>query len=215
MGHIPHLLVPGPWPDEVIAVGGEQRRHVATVLRRETGSPVSYTDGAGIIGDGVWSAAGIERGDERFEEPATQLTIAVAPPDSKDRQRWLVEKCTELGVGRLRWLRTQFGQGRLPRHDKVHSWMVSAVEQSRRSRLMSIDDDWTAMSDLGEFVAADLGGVPFRPDAASVVAIGPEGGWAPDELPPTCRRVSLGTGVLRSETAAVAAAAIFAVTVKQ
>jgi 16S rRNA (uracil1498-N3)-methyltransferase len=205
-------LVPGPWPDAVIVVGADQRRHVATVLRRQPGSPISYTDGAGLVGEGVWSAAGIERGDESLEpEPSATLTLAVAPPDSKDRQRWLVEKCTELGVSRLRWLRTQFGQGRVPRHDKAHSWMVSAIEQSRRSRVMSIDRDWTSLSALGEFFAADRGGAPFRPEGGSIVAIGPEGGWAPDELPKVCGRVSLGDGVLRSETAAIAAAAIFSV----
>jgi 16S rRNA (uracil1498-N3)-methyltransferase len=209
-------LVSGPWPDGVIVVGPDQRRHVGTVLRREPGSPVSYTDGSGTVGEGVWSGAGIERGAERVEpEPTARLTLAVAPPDSKERQRWLVEKCTELGVARLRWLRTRFGQGRVPQHDKAHAWMVAALEQSRRSRIMSVDRDWSSIVDLGVFIAADLGGAPFQPEEVLTVAIGPEGGWAPDELPGSCRRVSLGKGVLRSETAAIAAAAVHAATMNQ
>ena len=150
-----------------------------------------------------------------FTPPPGMGVSAAAPPASKERQRWLVEKCTELGVARLRWLRTRFGQGRVPQHDKAHAWMVAALEQSRRSRIMSVDRDWSSIVDLGVFIAADLGGAPFQPEEVLTVAIGPEGGWAPDELPGSCRRVSLGKGVLRSETAAIAAAAVHAATMNQ
>jgi 16S rRNA U1498 N3-methylase RsmE len=42
------------------------------------------------------------------------------------------------------------------------------------------------------------------------VAIGPEGGWAPDEWAIDRRRVVLGPTVLRGETAGVVAAALLA-----
>jgi len=41
---------------------------------------------------------------------------------------------------------------------------------------------------------------------ARTVVIGPEGGWAPGEIPDTMRRWSLGSTVLRVETAAIVAA---------
>ena len=200
----------GPLAGDRIDVTPEQRRHLTAVLRRDLGSPISYTDGSGLVGEGTWSGVDIERGPETSTpEPAASLTLAVAPPDSKDRLRWLVEKSTELGVGRIRWLRTQFGQGRLPRADKTRAWMQSALEQSRRSRVTVIDSDWSVLADLGSFVAADRTGVPFRPAGSVTVAIGPEGGWSPSELPPTTPLVSLGDSVLRTETAAVGAAAVF------
>lgn len=155
---------------------------------------------------------GVERGEERTEPaPGDRLTLAVAPPDSKDRIRWLVEKCTELGVSRIRWLRTDHGQGRVPRPEKALAWMASAVEQSRRAWITTVDEDWSSAADLGTFVAAEQGGTPFRPAGSVTVAIGPEGGWSQAELAHLDEQVSLGTGVLRTETAAVAAAAIFAV----
>ncbi len=40
------------------------------------------------------------------------------------------------------------------------------------------------------------------------MAIGPEGGWSPDELDVARDRVSLGSNILRTETAAVAATAL-------
>jgi 16S rRNA (uracil1498-N3)-methyltransferase len=187
-----------------------QHHHVEKVLRREPGSTVSYTDGAGRLGEGTWTVAGVERGDEiSVPEPSASLTLAVAPPDSKERIRWLVEKCTELGVARIRWLRTHNGQGRPPRPDKAHAWMQSALEQSRRTRVTLVDSGWSTLDDLRDFVAADQAGTRFRPTGSMTIAIGPEGGWAPSELPPTTKLVSLGPGVLRIETAAVSAAALF------
>ena len=199
-----------PWNDVRIDVTPEQRRHITAVLRREPGSPVSYTDGSGLIGEGTWTGVDIERGAETSTPPPiASLTLAVAPPDSKDRMRWLVEKSTELGVARIRWLRTRFGQGRLPRPDKAQAWMQGALEQSRRSRVTVVDSQWSELGDLGGFVAADRTGGPFRPEGSVTVALGPEGGWAPSELPHTAILVALGDGVLRTETAAIGAAAVF------
>ncbi len=180
------------------------------MLRRGPGSPVSYTNGSGLIGAGTWTGVDIERGAETpTPEPVAALTLAVAPPDSRDRVRWLVEKSTELGVERIRWLRTHFGQGRLPRSDRARAWMQSALEQSRRSRVTTVDSDWSELVELGDFVAADRTGAAFRPEGSITVAIGPEGGWAPSELPPTTTLVALGDAVLRTETAAIGAAAVF------
>jgi 16S rRNA (uracil1498-N3)-methyltransferase len=202
--------VPGPWQGRIIEVPPGQRHHVENVLRRKPGSDVSYTDGAGLCGEGTWTAAGIERGDEiSVPEPPSSLTLAVAPPDSKERIRWLVEKCTELGVARIRWIRTQLGQGRPPQPDKAHAWMQSALEQSRRAHVTVVDSGWSTLDDLGDFAAADQSGRSFRPLGSITLAIGPEGGWAPSELPPTTYLVTLAPSLLRTETAAVSAAALF------
>ena len=210
VSHVPHLLVTGPWVAARLDVTPEQSRHLTTVLRRDLGSAVAYTDGSGLIGEGTWTGVDIERGEELFTpEPLASLTLAVAPPDSKERVRWLIEKSTELGVGRIRWIRTQFGQGRLPRQDKAQAWMKSALEQSRRARVTVIDSDWSGLGELGDFVAADQAGGQFRSARSVTVAIGPEGGWAQTELPAGTPLVSLGDSVLRSETAAIAAAAVF------
>jgi hypothetical protein len=56
---------------------------------------------------------------------------------------------------------------------------------------------------------AQLGGDP--PSArATTLAVGPEGGWAPEELALGLPSVGLGPWVLRAETAAVAAGALMA-----
>jgi 16S rRNA U1498 N3-methylase RsmE len=56
------------------------------------------------------------------------------------------------------------------------------------------------------FVVCDPSGSRERPSARTVV-IGPEGGWAPDEIPDDAVVWDLGDTVLRLETAALVAAA--------
>jgi 16S rRNA (uracil1498-N3)-methyltransferase len=120
----------------------------------------------------------------------------------------MVEKVCELGVARIRWLRTVRCEGRVPRHDKALAWAQMAMEQSRRSHLTEIDSDWTRISDLsGHLVALDREGDRLsRVSAPVTLLVGPEGGWDPSEVPPAVLRVTLGDSVLRTETAAIVGA---------
>ena len=212
MGHIPHLVVDPGWDGPTIAVTDQQRRHLDSVLRRSAGDPVTYTDGRGSMGSGTWTGEGIERGAERsVQAPSPKLTVAVSPPDSKDRVRWLVEKATELGIWRIRWLRAAHTQGRIPRHDRCIAWMIGAVEQSRAAWYTQIDDAWSRLDDLERPLAAAQSGGVFPSFASDLtVAVGPEGGWAPGELPDSVVRFGLGDRILRTETAVAALGAIAA-----
>ena len=83
--------------------------------------------------------------------------------------------------------------------------------QSRRARLPEI----VVLDGLGDLlgvVGRGGGRVAFaepdgvRPDASlATVVVGPEGGWAPEELALAPSRVDLGPTVLRAETAALVA----------
>ena len=209
MRHQPHLYVPGPWIDDVIEIPAATVTHVSRVLRYPEGGPVSYTDGEGTIGGGTWTGAAVMRGDESVApRPARSVTMVVAPPKSKERQRFIVEKLQELGVSRLRWWNAERTQARPPRYDRSASWAAAALEQSRGAWLMEIDsaDD----GHLAGAVAATASGRSVSeiewPDAVTLV-VGPEGGLTVSELAACERSVSLGPTVLRTETAAVVAAA--------
>jgi 16S rRNA (uracil1498-N3)-methyltransferase len=58
-------------------------------------------------------------------------------------------------------------------------------------------------------VRADAGGAPPTLERATVL-VGPEGGWSPGEVAVPLPTVGLGPHVLRAETAAITAGAIFA-----
>jgi 16S rRNA (uracil1498-N3)-methyltransferase len=207
MKHVPHLVVTAPWEGSRLDLSSHQWRHVTKVLRMQGGEDVTYTNGLGIIGSGVLTNQGIERGEEVDVERPTNLTMAVAPPASKDRQRFLVEKLTELGVARLVWLETKHGKDRLASASKVFGWIHGALEQSRGAYLMETSDELLGLGDLEGRVVVCMPGGDTAPDDFDVIAIGPEGGFAEDELPENARLWDLGPTVLRVETAAIVAAA--------
>ena len=207
MKHTPHLVMAAPWEGETLPLSVLQWRHLNKVLRLNRGDRVTYTDGLGTLGSGRLGSQIVERGDEETIPRPAELTMAVAPPGNKDRQRFLVEKLAEIGVTRLQWMRTQHGQGRPASGPKVFSWALGAVEQSRGAWLMETGPEMVGWGDLeGEVAVCEATGGAVTPKVGTVV-IGPEGGWADGEIPPRLFRWSLGTNVLRVETAAVVAAA--------
>jgi RsmE family RNA methyltransferase len=122
----------------------------------------------------------------------------------------LVEKLAELGVARLIWLQTIHGQGRPPQAERTAAWAVGALEQSRGGWLMETSEALVAMDALPRpLLVAAPGGEPSPPRVRSAtVAVGPEGGWAPDEIPTDATCIELGPTILRVETAAIVAATV-------
>lgn len=212
MRHVPHIYLPRPWVHETLRVGDETTRHMERVLRRGDGDPVTYTDGEGSIGTGTYQSGAFLRGDEVEAEPRSRsVTLAVAPPRSTDRQRFLVEKLAELGVDRLFWLDTAHGEGRAPRMEKTRAWAIGALQQSRGAWLMEISGPVPVSGPWRDALfAGDPDGHPavrvIPADEDVVLLIGPEGGFAPEEIPDDAVPMSLGARVLRVETAAVVAA---------
>ena len=210
MAHIPHLYLPAPWEDIALSVDPAGLHHLRRALRRVDGDPVTYTDGAGVVGDGRLDGDRIMRGDEATVPRPRRPVIAVAAPSQKDRVRFLVEKVAELGTLDLWWLRTRFGEGRPPANDKAQAWSRSALEQSRSAWLMQIGTVPVDIADLpaGTVFADRSGPGAVELGNASCVAIGPEAGWSADEVPESAPKVSLGPMILRVETAAMAAAVL-------
>ena len=164
------------------------------------------------------------------EAPVTVHLVVGMP--ANERMDWLVEKATELGVQRLTPLMTERSVLRLQgeRAEKKrahwHSVVVAASEQCGRNRLMTIDPVCTLAQWLRDLNPAELqvravlslapsasplGAVLTPPHTATpwVLVSGPEGGLSAEEESLLIGRgllpVSLGSRVLRAETAAIAA----------
>jgi len=164
-------------------------------------------------------------------ESGLSLTVCQALPD-KERSELVLEKLTELGVSRLVPFQSERSltlSERDARQKKSHRWpdlVVKAAKQCRRGMLPELFPvlGWqqalylAAQADLklllyeGEtdwHLGDLLSGLP--PASASLV-IGPEGGFSKAEIE-TARGlgilpVSLGPRILRTETAALTAAAL-------
>ncbi len=174
------------------------------------------------------------RSPEPWPEPDTRMTLAVAVPRG-ERMDWLVEKAVELGAASLVPLHTersplggQVHPGRVARWERLAQ---AAAEQSGRrcippvlppSDLVSSLRDFTGpclvahpggearpLRELLTAVAGDQPAPTWSPPRAVLVAVGPEGGFTPREVDAAvsagARLLSLGSRILRVETAAIAA----------
>ncbi len=168
-------------------------------------------------------------------DPAMPVTLVMSI-FKFDHMEWAIEKATELGVAAIapviarrtekhlalaamkrveRWRRIAHEAAQQSRrsdvpviHDPVKlSERVRATSSSKRIVLAEQERSTTLRGTLAEAIAA--AGTEM-PDLE--LAIGPEGGWAPEEEAlfdaNGWQAVSLGTRILRAETAAIAALAV-------
>jgi 16S rRNA (uracil1498-N3)-methyltransferase len=208
---------------------GDEARHLARVMRCTVGDEVVVFDGSGT----AWRArvASIGRDEVMLDmgEAVTAsrltrvpLTLAVALPKG-ERQKWLVEKLTELGVERLVPLATTRGvaEATPAAVERLSRGVIEACKQCGRDGLMQIGGPKGVAEVVGDagsgavLLVADRDGAPLQEIATAgnlvVALVGPEGGFTTEELATIeaagGRRVSLGPHVLRVETAAIALAA--------
>lgn len=202
------------------------------MLRAKVGDTIRVFDGRGSEWPASITAVGRDTVEIDLGEPLpagasppVPLTLAVALPKG-DRQKWLVEKLTELGTARLIPLVTERGVAEATNaaRERLKRVVIEACKQCGRNTLMEIAAPAT-LGDLaarhpvavrliahpgsGPLFVASLS-TPGQPLAEIVAAVGPEGGFAPEELEQATaagfQPVSLGTHILRIETAAIALA---------
>jgi 16S rRNA (uracil1498-N3)-methyltransferase len=166
----------------------------------------------------VGNAADVDR------ESPFAITLVQCVPRG-DRMDFIVQKATELGVARIVPVLSQRSVVRLDAshaESKAAHWravIVNACEQCGRNRLPAIDAPIPLLNYLGSSPSTsarlvlepdpESATTPSDLDAAVEIAIGPEGGFADDELDAFriagFVRVKLGPRILRTETAAIAA----------
>lgn len=187
--------------------------HVFRVLRVRDGETVTVTDGEGrwrsCTASGPTLAPGSDvRSVDRRPHP---LTVAFSIP-KQDRPEWIVQKLTEIGIDRIVPIHAErsvvrWNDDRARRHlEKLRRVAVEALQQSRGVWLPDVAGPVAAAEVLPTAAAAEPG-APRMDHRTRTVAIGPEGGWSPAELELAAATVSIGSTVLRVETAAIVAGA--------
>lgn len=215
------------------ALTGTHAEHLARVLRARVGEEFDIVANGvlhrGRIATIADTRVEFELGEEIPGEAAPiQLTLFLAI-FKFDRMEWAIEKCTELGVARIAPLITRRSDSRLVSASvkRVERWRriaLQASEQSRRTSPPEICDPIKLREALAlpaelKMVLSEgekqfhLRDIAYPEDADRILlAIGPEGGWTEEELELFQKTgwisVTLGSTILRAETAAIAATAI-------
>lgn len=216
---------------ETIALDGPQAHYLGKVMRVGAGDAVILCDNQ----TGEWLARVAQAGKrdvvltvetclrEREDVPDLWLCPALLKKQAYD---WVLEKATELGVAQIRPVITRRCVADKLNPERAEAIITEAAEQCARTalptlappaRLDALLRDWP--EDRTLFFADEQGGDPARAafaahEGPAALLIGPEGGFDEAERAairahPRARAITLGPRILRGETAAVAATALW------
>jgi 16S rRNA (uracil1498-N3)-methyltransferase len=214
----------------------EQAHHLRDVLRLAAGDPVELFDGTGNSYTGIVTDNGREVRVGRLRRltsqlpPQPRLTLAVALIKS-DRFEWMLEKATELGADEFAPISTRFTNIRIPEQrleGRLQRWKRIVTEAARQCGRRDVPAVMPPLEfprfleaeravPRARFILFEGAGALLVPEYAAsggaLLCIGPEGGWDSSEVDAAgfagFRVFSLGQSILRSETAAIAAVALF------
>ena len=220
---------------EMALLSGEEWHHCANVMRMSSGDALILFDGRGhgyegIIRKSTKSEGTIELIADRsadFQAPPTcRINIAFAPTKSPDRTETAIEKIVELGVDTITFLDCKNGKRSRIRMDRIKKIAIGAAKQSRKLFLPVILDFITPVASIkksklqnpkSKIVCCHLDpdALPlhhtYQGEGDVVVLIGPEGGFAPEEIEEMktldVLMTTLGPHRLRVETAVITACA--------
>lgn len=223
---------------QVLELPDEQAHQVRGVLRMRPGDRILVLDNLGqqyelaltrverrsVVGE-------IERQAAVIAEPTVRLTLYQAWL-KRDKFEWVLQKGTELGVSHFVPVATRRSvvQDTTVKPNKLTRWykiLTEAAEQCGRGRIPTLGNPLTFNDALADAAGSDLALLPWEAAAGRTMAqavaerpspgsaalfIGPEGGFAADEVALAERSgvlpVTLGPRILRAETAALASATL-------
>lgn len=218
---------------EYVTITGSDVNHIRNVLRMRPGEKIrvstasgrDYFCGIAEIGDTFVQADILDRADST--ELPSKIYLFQALPKG-DRMEYVIQKAVELGVYEIIPVAMKYCVVRLDAKkaaSKVKRWQAiseSAAKQSKRSMIPQIHPVMS-FGEAAEYAAScDLCLVPYEnergmrataealeqviPGKTISVMIGPEGGFAEDEIGAMRERaqiLSLGKRILRTDTAAI------------
>lgn len=225
-----------PPSGELVTLSGEDARHIGRSLRMAPGETLTLCDGAGTDYAGVLRqidsqtvTVQILESHPSTTEPTVFVRLYQALPKA-DKMEWILQKAVELGVGEMVPVLTERCISRPDEkimEKKRERWQKIAAEAAKqcgRGRIPQVRPLLrfsAAARELGQMEKGlflyEKGGAPFREALASPAGeiglfVGAEGGFSPQEAADVQRlggcAVSLGSRILRCETAPLAALSV-------
>ena len=213
----------------------EEAGHCLRVLRLGIGDELMLADGKGNFHKAVISAATGKRCYVKVVETTEQeplwtgrIHLAMAPTKNMDRVEWFAEKATEIGIDELSFVNCRYSERKTLKTERVEKIVVSAMKQSLKPWKPLVNE----MIDFNKFVQRDFKGRKFiahchegektylmdalKKGEDALVMIGPEGDFSEEEVAKAIQLgfepISLGKSRLRTETAALTAVQMMAIT---
>ena len=233
---MPRFFCPQPLAAGLVVDLPESVAHHLHVVRQQPGDVLTLFNGEGGQYRATLVEVGKRRASasvDAFEPAEAELgyaiTLAQALPEAA-KMDWIIEKAVELGVAAVaplaarRCVTRLSGERAEKRHAHWQGIIVAASEQSGRNRLATLaplEDfaKWLArpapaprllLSPRGTETLAAWAGARAAHDVT--IMVGPEGGFSPEEedaaIAAGAIPLTMGPRVLRTETAALAAAAM-------
>jgi 16S rRNA (uracil1498-N3)-methyltransferase len=206
-------------------------RHIVQVLRMKTGESLKLTDGKGLSALATIRDPNKKRCIVNIKEkqiqlpPARHTAVGLSLLKNTSRFEWFLEKTTELGIDEIIPLITARAEKQQFRMERMHSILESALIQSQQVWLpllhppqplipwmerVQADQKFIAHCEPG--AKRKLTDILDKNLDSQLILIGPEGDFSDGEIGVAMQAgfvaVTLGENRLRSETAAVAAAAV-------
>jgi 16S rRNA (uracil1498-N3)-methyltransferase len=229
-----HPGVAGAAPGSQVVLDGDEARHAVVVKRIRTGERVVLTDGAGTAVVGTVAATHkasltLDVEESTTSEPELPRVVVVQAIPKGDRGELAVEMLTEVGVDVIvpwaasRSVAVWKGDRAAKSLAKWRATARESAKQARRSWFPEITepvgtDEVTRLLEkasvpvvLHEAASGPLADLPVPGRGEIVIVVGPEGGISDEELRAFAavgaEPVRLGSSVLRTSTAGVAATA--------
>lgn len=217
-------------PDpHIFELDDEEARHSSKVLRLGSGDTIHVTNGKGLLQTCRLNIQGRRVGYEVFESQtiarrAFAVNMAIAPTRKAERNEWMVEKMTEIGVERIDFIVTEHTNpetlNRVVNLTRLTRIAAAAMKQSQQYYLPQItvntkyepfikdvQDEVRLMAYVPDQHTVEHVYQKVRRGADTTLLIGPEGDFSPKEVQLAMEHgfetVSLGPTRLRTETAAV------------
>lgn len=213
-------------------IDGADARHIGGALRMTTGESLTLCDGVGTDYATTITAVGkdtvtvsVDGASPSVSEPSVAVTLYMGMPKG-DKLEFVIQKAVELGVTAVIPVVTARSIVRISGKDaekkqvRLQRIAAEAAGQSGRGVIPAVHapiDFKTALTRLAnetvlfcyEGGGAPLGSLVSTADKAVSLVIGPEGGFAPEEVDAVKavggRVATLGPRILRCETAPLAA----------
>jgi len=190
-----------------------ESKHCIRVLRLDKGDEIILVDGRG----GFYTAEITDPNPKRCAVKVIRLElnsgirnfqvhVAIAPTKNIERMEWFLEKATEIGIDRVIPLLCQHSE---PMKQSLKAYLPRLDEITKFNDLIRQPFDGQKFIAHCEDQHRDLLKNQVIPNQKSLILIGPEGDFSPEEIQAAVQSgyqpVSLGNSRLRTETAGVVA----------